>query len=88
MKAIQHKIDVTCALELNARDIELLECLTSYSNEAIVKSIFGDKAAGHSISYNGGVSFDQMTKFLDSLRSSALVMKEIVNTHAKNGLIR
>jgi len=88
MKALLHKIDVTCALEFTARDVELLQCLTSYSNEQLVESIFGAKKDGHSVSYNGGVSFDQMVEFLNKLKASAAEMKGTINAHGKQGIIR
>jgi hypothetical protein len=84
MRQVLHKIEVTCALEMNARDIELLECLTSYDNNAIVEAIMGEKEKGHSVSYNGGVKFDELVTFLNALKAHAGAMKTTINSQGKN----
>jgi hypothetical protein len=88
MKAVLHKIEVTCALELSAREVELLECLTSYDNNNLVAAIFGEEAKGNSVSYNGGVTYHQMLEFLGKLHAAACQMKATINAQAKNGLVR
>lgn len=88
MKTLLRKIDVTCSVEFTARDIELLDCLTSYGSDTIVQSIFGPKEKGYSVSYNGGVKYDEMVEFVDKLRASAASMKATINSIAKNGVVR
>lgn len=88
MNVLIHKIDVTCKLELTARDVELLECLTSYDNKKLLEGIFGPKDKSYGVSYNGGVKFEELEKFLDKLKGAAGEMKAYVNEHALKGLIR
>jgi hypothetical protein len=85
MKILQHTIEVTARLELTAREVELLENVTSYGNEKWA-AIIADPVHGNS--YNGGVSNKEIIAFLDKLRDAASGMKTQINNTVKQGIIR
>jgi hypothetical protein len=85
MKTLLHDITVTARLELTARDVELLENLTSYDNKAWIESIC---PATDGNSYNGGVKPAELLNFVECLRVAAKHMKNEINVAARQGLVR
>lgn len=84
MNILKHKIDVTARLELTAREVELLECVTSYGTQW-TESIWGKY---DSVSYNGGVKKEEAISFLKKLSAAASEMKVSINESVKQGLVR
>jgi hypothetical protein len=86
MNILPHTIAVTARLELNAREVELLENITSYGNKRWADIICGQKSDDAN-SYNGRVSNKEVVLFMDNLRDVAGKMKAIIND-SKERLIR
>ena len=84
MKVLTHSIEVTARLEFTAREVELLDNITSYDNKKWIDTICDPV---HGNSYNGGVKTADLVAFLDNLRSAAATMKATINA-AHSSLIR
>jgi hypothetical protein len=66
------KVEVETSFTLNRRELEILNHLTSYSNKDWVKGM----VSSH---YNGGVSEEDMVKFLDGLRDITSNLMDAAN---------
>lgn len=82
MRSEVAKIEVTMRLLLSAREVELLNNFLSYDGlQAYIKSIAPN-------SYEGGVSLQEMTTFIDHLKGTIKEAKSEANAKAKLGLVR
>lgn len=78
-----YKVEATVTIELTARDLELLDNVTSYGAEKWADTICGDRGN----SYNGGVSMKEMVEFIEKLNGIASSASAAINKHVEKGIV-